>query len=147
MKVIKKRASMIETPDYQKIGTEYKEWGHQFIPEEKRDLWDTMIEELANEKMLGALKAAIFTMRDLNNGVDFNIIEHALQSLCKSSSIKAVIYRVLYNFTPKGPEFLMQSSLFKPFEGLGDEAQELWNDSLIKVQKQNDELGAQITDA
>ncbi len=133
-----KRWDMTEPTDYNKIATNYKKWGEHNVSPAKIGRWNDMVDELANEKNIKALNAALYAMKDLDGGVDFNIVEYALQSLCKNSSTQAIVCGVLYNFAQKGPEFLKKSALFRSFEGLDEATKQNWEKSLVKAQEENE---------
>lgn len=135
-----KRWDMTEQVDYNEIATNYKKWGEHNVSPAKIGHWNDMVDELANQKNIKALNTALYAMKDLDSGVDFNIVEYALRTLCKNSSTQAIIYRILYNFSSKGPEFLRKSDLFKSFDGLAESTKQNLDNSLIKAQEENEKV-------
>lgn len=135
-----KRWDMIEEPNYEDVATKYKKWGEHNVSPAKIEHWNNMVDELANKKNIKALNTALYAMNDLDSGVDFNIVEYALRTLCKNSSTQAIIYRLLYNFSSKGPEFLRKSDLFKSFDGLDASTRQNFDKQLIKAQEENEKV-------
>lgn len=138
-----KRWEMIEEPDYEAESKRIKRWGEKNVHPQKIGKWNDMVDELANESTLKALNTAVYTMRDLDSGVPFDTVELALNTLCKNSTIKAIVYRVLLNFAQNGPEFLLKSSVFAPFEGLDESTKQNWRKSVMDAKIENEHINSQ----
>ena len=104
----------IKLPTKEEKIEQYKKFGKKYVFPERLAQWNQMVEDTININMDDALKIAASTMRDLEDNVNYDAIEFALGLPCSDSGSKSIIFNILLNYAKKGPDFLINTELFRP---------------------------------
>lgn len=133
------KKKIVVEPNFAEKEEYFKDFGKRYVSSRKLKEWNEMVEELISAKHIDALNMATNVMYDVDNGIDFDIVESAILHAC-DMSMQAVVYYVLFHFAKKGPEFLMKSSIFKPYEKVNKKAQREWNRSVFGAKILNEKI-------
>lgn len=117
----------------------FKRFGLEHVFPQRLQKWNDMIDDFANIKYIVPLQTAVYAMNDLDAGVDHNIIEYGLSFMCREPATQAVVHNVLLNFAKKGPDFLLKSGLFQPFDADSKVALE-WQKHVMEAKRNNEEM-------